>query len=46
MPIQVSLSLKEIYQAVCPECQEKLKQMVKDKMADDLVKQVLEKGEG
>jgi len=42
---QVNLSLKEIYQKVCPECQKKIRDMVKDKLADRLVEQAL-KDEG
>lgn len=39
---QINLSLKEIYSKLCPRCQEKLRGLVKDKMADQVVKQALE----
>lgn len=42
MSIQVNLSVKEIYAALCPECKKKLEEMVKGKIADDLAKKVLE----
>lgn len=41
----MSLSLKEIYDLMCPECKEKLKQAVKEKLQDDLVKRILEGAE-
>ena len=40
--LQVNLSLKEIYSKLCPKCQEKLRDMVKEKLADQVVKQTLE----
>ncbi|MBA7714549.1 hypothetical protein ES703_123575 [subsurface metagenome] len=39
---QVNLSLKEIYQKLCPKCQKTLRDILKDKLADQLVKQALE----
>jgi len=42
MSERVNLSLKEIYKRLCPECQEKLRDMVKEKLTDEAVKQSLE----
>jgi hypothetical protein len=42
----VSLSIKEIYKLICPECREKLEKLVKDKLQDNMVKQILEGGSG
>jgi len=39
---QVNLSLKEIYGKLCPKCQKKLRDLVKDKLADQVVKDALE----
>ena len=40
--IQVSLSLKEIYKQLCPECKKKLERMLAEKLAEQSVKQALE----
>ena len=40
--IQVNLSVKEIYKLLCPKCKKELEKLVKDKMASELAKQVLE----
>jgi len=42
---QVNLSLKEIYQKLCPKCQKKLRDMVKEKLTDQAVKDALESKE-
>ena len=39
---QVNLSLKEIYEKLCPTCQEKVRDLVKDKLTDQVVKDALE----
>ena len=39
---QVNLSLKEIYSKLCPKCQKKIRDLVKEKLADQVVKQALE----
>lgn len=39
---QVNLSLKDIYAKLCPECQEKLRDMVKSQLTDQAVKDALE----
>jgi len=42
MPIQVSLSLPEIYTKLCPKCKKALQELVKEKMADQAIKEALE----
>lgn len=42
MAIQINLQLAEIYKVVCPKCQKKIRDLVKDKMADDMIKSALE----
>jgi bacterioferritin-associated ferredoxin len=39
--IQVQLSVKEIYDKMCPKCQEKLRQLIKEKVSDEMVSQVI-----
>lgn len=39
---QVNLLLKEIYQKLCPGCQEKVRKLVKDKLDDEAIKEELE----
>ena len=41
MSLQVNLSLNEIYHKLCPECQKKLRELVKDKLADQLIDEQL-----
>jgi hypothetical protein len=40
--VQVQLSLKEIYDILCPSCKRKLKEKVKEKIADNLVAGMLQ----
>lgn len=39
---QVNLSLKEIYKVLCPECKDKIVQMVHEQLTKDGIKQELE----
>ena len=39
--INVQLSVKEIYEAACPKCKVKIKAMIKDKISDQMVSQVI-----
>jgi len=39
---QINLSLTDIYKELCSKCQEKVKDMVKDKLADQAIKDALE----
>ena len=41
---RVNLSIKEIYAKLCPKCQAKLRDLLKDKIADQAVKDALEGG--
>ena len=39
--IQVQLSVKEIYAKLCPKCKAEIKKLVKDKLTDQLVEQMV-----
>jgi len=39
--IKVQLNVKEIYTVLCEECREKLRKLVKDKISEQLVDQVI-----
>jgi hypothetical protein len=39
--ISVQLSIKEIYDAACPKCKEKIRALVKAKLTDDMVNKVI-----
>ena len=41
---QVNLSLKEIYKVLCPKCQKKIRDLVKERLADQVVEEALEEG--
>lgn len=38
---KVDLSIKEIYAALCPKCQEKIRSLVKDKLAEQMLDRAL-----
>jgi len=40
---QISLSVKEIYDQLCPKCKKALKDLIKDKLTDQMVEQMLAK---
>ena len=42
MATKVDLDIKEIYRLLCPQCQKKLEDLVKDKLASRLAKNVLQ----
>ena len=42
MAIQVSLSLPEIYTKLCPKCKKTLQELVKERVADQAIKESLE----
>jgi len=42
MAQQINVSLNEIYKQLCPKCQKKVRDLIKDKLADDVVKRALE----
>ena len=39
--LQVSLTVKEIYDRLCPKCKRRLRELIKEKITDDMVNQVL-----
>jgi hypothetical protein len=40
----INLTMQEVYKVLCPRCRKRLKSLVKDKLTDKMVGQVL--GEG
>ena len=40
--VQVNLSLSEIYKCICPECKEKIVELVKDQLQDKAIRESLE----
>jgi len=42
MAHQIELNLNEIYKALCPKCQQKVRDLVKDKLTDQAIKETLE----
>jgi len=40
--IQVQLSVKEIYAKLCPKCKEKLKELIRAKLTEQMVSEMLE----
>lgn len=41
MDINLNLSLKEIHKVLCPECQKKVRNLVKEKITDQMLEQTL-----
>jgi len=41
---EIQLSIKEIYERLCPKCKKKLREIVKEKLTDKLVQDMLEGG--
>jgi hypothetical protein len=39
--LAVQLSIQEVYDCVCPECQKQIKALVRDKISDQMVDQVI-----
>ena len=39
--IQVQLSVKEIYEKICPKCRKALKELIKGKISEQMVSQVI-----
>ena len=39
--VRVSLTLKEVYELLCDDCRRRLRKLVRDKVAESLVEQVI-----
>jgi len=39
--IQVQYSIKEIYAKLCPKCKEEIRKLIKEKVTDELVNEVI-----
>lgn len=42
---KISLSLKKIYEKLCPKCQEKVRDLIKEELTDQAIKDALEGAE-
>jgi len=40
--VEVQVSLREIYRAVCPKCKKKIRELIREKITEDMVNRVLE----
>jgi len=41
MGISIQVSVKEIYEKLCPECKAKLRELIKQKVTDEFVEKVI-----
>ena len=39
--LNIQLTIKEIYERMCPKCKRRLRELIKEKITDDMVNQVL-----
>ena len=39
--IQVQLNVREIYALCCPKCRKKIRQLIRDKISEDMVSKVI-----
>ena len=39
--LTINLSIREIYDAACPKCKKKIKELIRDKISDQMVSQVI-----
>jgi len=39
--MRVQLSVKEIYDKMCPKCKRKIRELVKEKVTDQMVSQII-----
>ena len=39
--IQVQLSVREIYERLCKKCRKKLRELIKEKISEDMVSKVI-----
>jgi len=42
--LSINLTLKEIYDRLCPKCKKRLRELIKEKITDNMVNQVLAEG--
>ena|GEM_PF-1908857 len=42
--LSISLTVKEIYERLCPKCKKRLRELIKEKITDNMVNQVLAEG--
>lgn len=39
--LSIQVTLKEVYDVLCPQCRKKLKELIKEKITDEMVRNVL-----
>ena len=39
--IHVQLSVREIYERLCPKCRKKVRELIKEKISEDMVSKVI-----
>ena len=39
--LKINLSVKEIYERLCPKCKKRLRELIKEKITDNMVNQIL-----
>ena len=42
--LNIQLTIKEIYERMCPKCKKRLRELIKEKITDNMVNQVLAEG--
>ena len=42
--LSINLTVKEIYERLCPKCKKRLRELIKEKITDKMVNQVLAEG--
>ena len=42
--LSVQLGIQEVYDCICPKCQKRIKDLVRDKISDQMVDQVIKGG--
>jgi len=40
--IKVQLSLREIYEKLCPKCKKKVREMIREKITEEMISSVIE----
>ena len=41
--MRIQLSVKEIYEKLCPKCKRKIRELIKEKITEDMVNRVIGK---
>ncbi|MEM3488166.1 MAG: hypothetical protein QXO75_00655 [Nitrososphaerota archaeon] len=44
--VNINISLQEIYRLLCPKCKRKVNELIRQKLPDELIEQLLEQSLG